>query len=399
MSPRVVVIDDEEQFRAAWARSIQAVAADEWDVTTLPNEELLASMTTLEQRRIAARERRASAWTETAFDTAAILVIDYDLAPISDFGTLTGEAVAYLARAYSRVGYIVLLNAVSEAYFDLTLRGEAESFADLVIGSRHVGSIGLWSRDVSGFRPWQWPSIPAAARSLGEFANVLVPRLDDPILSVLELQHVALGRGVRSLVDAGSRASGPTIREFVESGPTGLRRKDLVVDDHAAARIAAARLRRWIEFDVLSSEDILVDAPHLVARFPSLLTGDPGDLDSWNQTAHPGPGDGLDVDLLTPHLYPLSSFLSRDVWYWKRIQVDKRIEEVREPFAPRPTPFAFCEDLSRFLPLSDVREFVGDLAGDYIRRYMVDTDTEGGALYQADLDGVELRPMSRLSSG
>ncbi len=396
MSLRVLVVDDEDAFRRAWAKAVAGTATDV-DVVEVPNPELLDSLRLLEERRIAARDNAPRPDGELRFDGADVLIIDYDLAPISDFGTLTGEAVSYLARSYSSVRFIILLNAVSESYFDLTLRGETESFADIVLGSRHVGNRGLWSEEVSGFRPWQWPVVPNAVGSFDGFVDYLQEALDLPLLSVLELEAAQLSRSVRSLIEASSAPAAVTVREFVAHGPTGLRRKDILVEDRAVARVAAARLRRWLEFDVISSQDVLVDAPHLISRFPSLLIGSAEDVEAWNEAAHAGDASGLDAERIRRHHYSLSRFLSRDVWYWGALREDKDIPEVAQPFVARPSPFLFCEDVSRFVDPTSTREFVADVAGDYVRRFIVDPDSQGGEVYKEPMNRVELRPMSRLS--
>ena len=48
-------------------------------------------------------------------------------------------------------------------------------------------------------------------------------------------------------------------------------------DQGGIERVAAARLGKWLERLVLPGQNVLVDAPHLVSRFPSLVAAD--DLD------------------------------------------------------------------------------------------------------------------------
>jgi len=393
---RVLVVDDEPGFRRAWANAVSLVDKNT-TVVELDNGELLASLKVLEARRLPARDGAVIETEATPLDACDVLIVDYDLAPISELGTLTGEAVSYLARTYSSATVLVLLNAVSESFFDLTLRGDSESFADLNVGSHHVGSPGLWSAEVSGFRPWHWPVIPTAVGAQTAFAEFLIPRLDQPLLNVLALEGQPLSRAVRSLVDAATSEDSVTVKEYVLRGPTGVRRKDALTQAQDIARVAAARLRRWLESDVISSQDVLVDAPHLVSRFPSLLVESPDDHEAWNETAHPGPATGLRTGEIDAHRYPLSPFLSRDVWFWTSLRADKSIPEVAKPFSARTSPFLFCEDVSRFLMPEATREFVADVAGDYVRRFLVDPDTAGGSAYADAIRMVDLRPLSRLS--
>jgi hypothetical protein len=81
-------------------------------------------------------------------------------------------------------------------------------------------------------------------------------------------------------------ASRISFRDFVTLSGNGLKGKDQA-DDAAVARIAAARLSKWLEDIVLPAQEILVDAPHLVSRLPELLTGDPGRLATWDRTTAP----------------------------------------------------------------------------------------------------------------
>jgi hypothetical protein len=398
LTQRIVVVDDEEELAAEWGKRIHGrLGAEDWSVTNLSADDLLAAMRILEERRIAARDRRALPVTKTTFDDTAILVVDYDLAPISTIGTLTGEAVGYLARAYSSVGYIVLMNPVTDSFFDLTLRGDSESFADLIVGSQHIGSDGLWSNHFTGFRPWQWPVIPVAVEELRALTGFLRDRLDLPVLEALRLEGMTLSRQVRALLGSPSEAVDVTVRQFVASSPGGLRRKDVAADDDAVARIAAARLRRWLEYDVLSSEDALVDAPHLASRFPSLLAGPTSAMESSNATAHAGTASGIDIGAIEAHKHVLSSFISRDVWSWPELKRDRAIKEVASPLAPRDAPYLFCEDVSQFLPQEATREFVADVAGEFLRRYITDADSDLNRDLAPQLDGVELLPLSRLT--
>ena len=82
------------------------------------------------------------------------------------------------------------------------------------------------------------------------------------------------------------------VREFVTESGNGLRLKDKIslnddTNDHILARVGAARISKWLERLVLPEQDILVDAPHLVLRYPNLITSDKKrkKIETWKQNS------------------------------------------------------------------------------------------------------------------
>ena len=102
----------------------------------------------LQQRQIGFRrgeidlENRSDGAVEE-IDDASIFIIDYDLlgsqAEKSPTGSLTGEIIAYLVRCFSRCKLIIGLNQYGSNPFDLTLRGDLNSFADLNFRRKTTG--------------------------------------------------------------------------------------------------------------------------------------------------------------------------------------------------------------------------------------------------------------------
>jgi hypothetical protein len=169
-----------------------------------------------------------------------------------------------------------------------------------------------------------------------------------------------------------------TFRDFVEESGNAIRPKDKLgegpeVDDRVC-RIAAARVSRWLEDFVLAGQEILVDAPYLVARFPSLLSGkNISRPETWNKTAQllPSTKVGIKHESLAPFEFS-SNWLSRPAWLWAKIARSREILEVREPLARRGGELVFCEDVSRFMPRNQARQFLADVASAHLRRYVVD---------------------------
>lgn len=73
------------------------------------------------------------------------------------------------------------------------------------------------------------------------------------------------------------------------------------------------------------------------------------------------------------------------------------IEEVRSPWSAERPDFVFCEDVSRFYPQRETREFVADLASSFVRRHVIDTNSCSDRILAEALRGVNYRPKVRLS--
>src|SRR5207253_3989616 len=133
-------------------------------------------------------------------------------------GSDTGESVAYLARCYSNCGYIIELNQFGTNWFDLTLSGSLDSYADLNIGSDQLANPGLWSDQFAGFRPWSWPIIPRAVNELKKRTAEAVRCRSDVILEALGLTQDRVGilpRSIREFLAPRSNPEVTTFEEFV----------------------------------------------------------------------------------------------------------------------------------------------------------------------------------------
>lgn len=393
MTKKILVYDDITGRADAWRERLVALPPvnASFVVERLDNEDFRQILGELEERRRAARRSVDSARAPQTcqFDDADLLVVDYDLLEFDSDSYVTGEGVAYLARCYSRCGPIVTLNQYVKSGFDLTLRGHPSSWADLNIDGGQLGNPGLWSQPFRGFRPWSWPLLPWSVEAMRERAAELVEHLDEPILAFLGFPREALEslpRSTQEFLAADPPVEAVTFRAFVDQSDSGLKPRDQVVGDEAYARVAAARVGKWLENVVLSGQDILVDAPHLAARFPSLLAGDPADPAVWDGTATLLPADdgrrgqestsGLREEFLEGARFPRAHWLSRPAFFWPVLAQNSAIPEVEDPWSAFRTDLVFCEDVSRFLPRAACREFVADLSSPFVRRYVVDPDSQ-----------------------
>lgn len=374
----ILIVDDEERFEETLRKKVESIKglASSFDVEVLQPSHLEGELKELEERRESARNGSSgAACSDSKFDKAAVLLVDYDLVRLPDTPSLTGETVAYLARCYSNCGIIVGLNQYcgrDQNVFDLTLRGHPESFADLNIGSQQVGNHGLWLGSGSGFRPWSWPVLSKAVQAFERRADELVAQLESPILEYLGFPSHVVQSMPRSMLEFLSRSDSPekgTFRDFVKESGQGLYPKDRAPSDQMVARIAAARIVKWLERVVLPGQDILVDAPHLVSRFPSLLKGQ---RETWSTTAGfaPKSGTGVAYKKLEQFRFQRKDWLSRQAWFWHDLSACEEIDEVREPWSAQHPDWVFCEDVSRFVPLKHCREFIADLPSPFVRRFV-----------------------------
>lgn len=406
---KILICDDAPERIEAWKRQLESAQGDFEVEGTRSQKTFVDAISDLERRRKLARRKSGDTprWGTNPLDQVAVLIVDFDLLKMTQESYLTGENVAYLARCYSRCGLIVGLNQFGPNEFDLTLRGHPESYADLNLGGQQLANRGLWQQQRwTGFRPWYWPLISAARSSLEGRAKTLMGHLDDSVVDFLQFPEdvsKAFPRTISEFLSPRRRPQETTFRNFVTESGNGLHLKDRPLDDESIARVAAARLSKWLERLVLSGQDILVDAPHLVSRFPSLLTGDPADLATWDKTTTLGHlrSPGVRHKTIEHCRFKLVHWLSRAAWFWQGVTKIEEIKEVSEPWstdeAKNKTDYVFCEDLSRFLPRGAAREFVADLPSVFVRRFVVDPSSGLENKLAASLKKVTYRPGVRFS--
>lgn len=404
-SKTILICDDVSNVREQWKRTLERIpfVKREFEVHIL-GEQFRNALKDLEKRRRDARQSglKVSSWKENVFDSASILIIDYDLLDFSKEDYITGEGVAYLARCYSRCGLIVALNQFGVNTFDLTLRSNPASFADLNLGSQQLDNRGLWLEPWKGFRPWHWPTLPSELGAFQRRVKELKGNLNKSILSYLGFKKdisEALPRSTREFLGSGDKPETVNFREFVEESGNALRRKDSAADDESIARIAAARITKWLERLVLAGQDVLVDAPHLVSRFPSLLNGRSGRLETWNKTASLKglKSLGIRYNQISKFRFEKENWLSRPAWFWRALSNLEDIDEVADPWSTETRGFVFCEDISKFLPKEETREFVADLASPFVRRFVADHNPKAVKRLGTTLKRVEYVPAVRFS--
>lgn len=367
---KILVVDDDEAFSSAVHSDIQE-ALPSARVEHLNGESLEAVLHALRERQEAARARRDAPTTSCRLDNVDIVVIDFDLANLPASMIANGEMLAYLARCYSSCGIIVEMNRFGDEFFDLTLTNGAmsASFADLYLGRQHVANDYLWSSERgTGLASWSWPSLPEAVTALRQRTDRIRERLDARLdQSFGDLFRLVMPR--ETVAELGNQGDS-TWRKWAESR-TCLQRKDVgaLLTPEALARIAAARISHWLERVVLPTQDLLVDAPHLVSRYPALLD-QPHDEAAWDSACRRTVSARMNTAALhTCALADWQLWLSRPVWLWPLLR-ELAMDQPWEPLPDDVADLVFCEDISRFCNPAEATAFDCGLRTPFARRYV-----------------------------
>ena len=374
MNLSVLVYDDDGKYAKKYADRLRKVKGSnyELDVSEISPDRFRTQMQVVALRQAALRENKKPDFSGTDFDQADIFVVDFDLIKTyPGSGFLTGEEVCYSIRCFSHCGLLVGLNQFGWNPFDLTLCGHPRSFADLNIGEKQLDKAGLWSGK-SEFRPWYWPDLPQYAQAFKWKIKDVLNNLDASILTMLGLREKigTFPKETRNFLGPGLKAPKP--KEFCLKSGNGLRPKDNRTTDEIVSRVTAARISKWLERLVLPGQDILVDAPHLVFRYPSLLKGNPEDLNTWNESVKFEDHTRLGIDhrAIEAFRFKKGEWLSRPAWLWNGVSNSKSVREATELWTRKPTKYVFAENTSRFHRRQECTEFLANVDSPYVIRYI-----------------------------
>jgi hypothetical protein len=376
--PVVLIYDDDRGSALAIKQQLGAI--DNIELRLL--DQAKDQVELLEQRRRLARSSEQGSYKDTAFDEADILIVDYDLTASGEDQSgpaETGERVAYLARCYSQCGTIVALNQFNvTATFDLSLIGHISSYADINISGDQIGNPALWGGQRDGYAPWSWPDLKRAPSLQKEREALLSGRLENRALAVVGLDDPevfnGLSRNQLAWLSPNAAPGDVTVMDVIRKGRIGFRPNDEPWAEGGLERVAAARLGKWLERLVLPGQNILVDAPHLVSRFPSLAVAER----SWDETTVLGPDGVMRFidDELGSYRFSANKWLSRPAWIWPKLSTDRSIDEVRDPFSPIKVTKPFTEDSSVFRDHDRCRPFAADVEP-FSRRFVTRTANSG----------------------
>jgi hypothetical protein len=388
MKKQILVHDDEDIFVQRYARMLEKLDIPNFKVVPLCGSDFVREMQILIKRQRILRKGQTEYLEESEFDTAGVFVVDFDLVESDPKAEWTSEDAAYLVRCFSNCGLVIGLNLPTCSEFDLTLRGHLDSYADLNIVAKQLDNTRLWEgkteRDT--FRPWYWPSLLSFLDRFEEKVRDVKEHFNDPICDVLGIQNVArlLPRSASQFL-GGENPLTTTFGDFVTSSLGALRPKDRNLTTETMYRIAAARISKWLERRVLPGQDIVVDAPHLVMRYPSLLEGDHSKVETWDRTAAFNDFSRLGVKYSTIEEFRFknSHWISRPVWFWRNLAESENIKEVVAPWEKETSRYVFCEDASVFYDRELCREFDAEVDSPYVRRYV------------RYFDGIDYQPLVR----
>lgn len=364
---KIIVCDDKEAPLSGVVKRLEKLKpVKSPEIKLYSGDSVTRLARTLELRR--KKDRKAPKWGDHEFDTVDLLVLDYNFKDLTNAMGLTGERLAYLARCYSNTCFIVVLNQFGKNRFDLTLSGHSDSFADLDLGSEQITNPGLWKNaDWKGFRPWYWPVLPSAVASLEQRIADVEKAGQSKVIDFVGLQDFA-GALPRSTKQFLAREDTTFSRFALRSGQ-GFDASDKPFHSSAVSRVAASRVGKWLENSVFVAQDVLIDLPRLLSRFPFLL---------GRQGLNRLSGKPLSPDLATrmelnafarAHRFKKEFWLSRPAWLRRPAMEDRQLVAESEQVAPD-TSFRFAEDASSFLPASKTRSFVADLTSPFVQRYV-----------------------------
>lgn len=373
---KICVYDDESHVGEKYAgmlRKLESIRT-RFKVETIDSKDFEEELNRLKARQSKLSRGGRMDDETTIFDETSILVLDYDIwKAFKSILFLTGEEVAYHARCFSKCGLIIGLNQYpGNNVFDLNLKGHPDSYADLNLWSQQLNNSGLWSEKRDEFRPWCWPQLPHYLESFEKKIKEVEGHLNEPVCAFLGLEEIfpILPKLAKAFI--GNDPTKTTFAQFVKRSGNGLRPKDRNEDPELVARIAVARVSKWMERIVLPGQDILIDAPHLVSRYPSLLLKSRANIDSWNMTTSLGEFKslGLDHEKIEDFRFKKALWLSRLAWLWGKLANCQAIEEVAKPWEREATEFLFCEDSSSFYKKEDCTEFLAELDSPYTLRFI-----------------------------
>ena len=387
---QVLVYDDDCTLARRWARSVRDAHAGAC-VAHAGESDFHDLIRLLTERRAQWRQfKNLSGMVEShPVDNADVVVVDYDLLRYSRSSDTTGNRLAYLLRCFSSCGFIIVLNEYGTNSFDLRLSSSTNEFADLHVGDAQIGNLGLWQTGFEGYRPWHWPVVPHAAAHFDMCVNDVLRNPSRRVLEFFGLDgyvHLISWRAHDFLATT-RKIEDVTFGNFATSGPGGIARKDEVIPEQAA-RVAAARIGAMLNSIILPEQDLLVDAPHLVSRYPSLIADDRKDVDDLNRFCDPI-NDGMNK-LLSPNVtsyeFRRPHWLWRPAWYWPAISRDEAIDEVDDPYNIQELDAVFCEDISRFVPRAVARDFRAIVSSLFFKRFMFDSRSPNAAAHVGQLD-------------
>ena len=223
--------------------------------------------------------------------------------------------------------------------------------ADFHFGLDQIDNPGLWSSDFKGYRPWSWPIIPNAALNYKHCIHEITDNLDAKVTEFLGIGNIWMSFDYAKFFDVPLQSL--TFRDSVTNGINnmGLHYTDKVSESQQI-RIATARIITWLNQLILPNQNTLIDAPHIIQKYPSVFDDDLS-MDRLNNLCNPLNYPALS-DKLGKHNFAKRHWLWRNAWKLDSMQKDESIAEVANPWhiidGFDDFDLVFAENISRFIP-------------------------------------------------
>ena len=396
MGYEVLICDDEVSRERELVENARSVApADKYRISGSMDsgaDSVRDAVRELLARRSAARADSERAPKDCLFDRADVLVLDYDLMLLDEFRTRhTGEGLARLARTFSTCDVVVVLNQFRGVHFDLGMRGHLWSYADMNIHGEMIGNAGLWTYPPwEGFRPWSWRTLGESVATQRQRKDLISEHLEQSVFDFFGLRQ----EDALHLSDSAFEFLGPEAETFDQLAGITFRDVPRNVDDRDAMaateldslRFVSARLGKWLETEILGGQDVLIDLPHLVQRYPFVLGNQCSDRDAWNAAIH-------DMSVVREEIpehawFAPEGFLSRPAVWRQRLETDERIREISYEFDYSEVPaLVFLEDVSKFGSLDEAKQFRASYHNAFDARFV------------RNLGGIRYGPQRRFALG
>ena len=380
---RILIVDDEPERAAGWAKDIRALLnVSETAVQSVAISDARKLIDEADCRRRNARKNGTNPFDGQSIcdlDTVDILIVDYDLQELLVVGQWsTGLQVVNLARAFTKVKLIVLVNQFGSNAFDLTLTKMSKSYADVDVGSDQLLNPALWNRSqIDGYAPWAWnDGLRQASIRMEAMVEWTIQHLDKPVLESLGFTtdvsnsesetHLAKDLWQECVSDPGQ-----SFRDLVRGSEflTPKDREDAIVSfDMPCARVAAALISHWLDRCVIPANEVLIDLPHLVSTYPWLLTKRE-DIQCWQASASLENGYAALITGVQTHAYRPGFQLSRPVVWRHKVLHDATLAEPSGFTYDGFPDVVFCEDTSRFHEFANARPFTCRLPGGDTQRF------------------------------
>ena len=335
-------------------------------------------------------------FVSSEFDEVDVLIVDNNLTDLQMGGArLTAETIIGYLRAFSDVPYIISLNKNPHVDFDLRfLFGDNQSLADLALNDSHLINRRLWGENSEGdFAPWYWPRIADASTRRRKQVEFIAENFDRPVWEALgfppEADNYLSLRAKSRFQSSGGDLREASFERFFESSRAlppaeintlmKLTRKQSEFARQAVYQVSAFEIDRWLRRDILGTQDVLIDLPHLLAQMPFLLRENANRLDRWNKvlTSH-GPPYGLDERLFEEHLIParfeLDMWVPGPCFWWPILKSSDALTKRFFDDEGKWSDAVFCEDISHFVCVSQEEnpplEIEVEIEGSWIRRHI-----------------------------